>query len=145
MLTINSIKNGIVIDHIKAGFGMKIYKYLELDKADYSVALIMNAESKKLGKKDIIKIENNLEMDFAVLGFIDPNITINIIKDETIYKKIKLKLPSRIENIIKCRNPRCVTSIEKNVPHIFNLVDEKTGEYRCEYCDQIYENKNVSL
>ena len=101
MLTINSIKNGIVIDHIKAGFGMKIYKYLELDKADYSVALIMNAESKKLGKKDIIKIENNLEMDFAVLGFIDPNITINIIKDETIYKKIKLKLPSRIENIIK--------------------------------------------
>ena len=145
MLTINSIKNGIVIDHIKAGFGMKIYKYLELDKADYSVALIMNAESKKLGKKDIIKIENNLEMDFAVLGFIDPNITINIIKDETIYKKIKLKLPSRIENIIKCRNPRCLTSIEKNVPHIFNLVDEKTGEYRCEYCDQIYENKNVSL
>ncbi|MEY8764669.1 MULTISPECIES: aspartate carbamoyltransferase regulatory subunit [Clostridium] len=145
MLTINSIKNGIVIDHIKAGFGMKIYKYLELDKADYSVALIMNAESKKLGKKDIIKIENNLEMDFAVLGFIDPNITINIIKDETIYKKIKLKLPSRIENIIKCRNPRCVTSIEKNVPHIFNLVDEKTGEYRCEYCDQIYKNKNVSL
>ena len=121
------------------------YKYLELDKADYSVALIMNAESKKLGKKDIIKIENNLEMDFAVLGFIDPNITINIIKDETIYKKIKLKLPSRIENIIKCRNPRCVTSIEKNVPHIFNLVDEKTGEYRCEYCDQIYENKNISL
>lgn len=145
MLTINSIKNGIVIDHIKAGFGMKIYKYLELDKADYSVALIMNAESKKLGKKDIIKIENNLEMDFAVLGFIDPNITINIIKDESIYKKIKLKLPSRIENIIKCRNPRCVTSIEKNVPHIFNLVDEKTGEYRCEYCDQIYKNKNVSL
>ncbi|CAB1252451.1 aspartate carbamoyltransferase regulatory subunit [Clostridium sp. MT-14] len=140
MLTINSIKNGIVIDHIKAGFGMKIYKYLELDKVDYSVALIMNAESRKLGKKDIIKIENNLEMDFDVLGFIDPNITIDIIKDESIYKKIKLKLPRRVENIIECKNPRCVTSVEKNIPHIFNLVDEKTGEYRCEYCDQIYEN-----
>ncbi|MEY8001485.1 aspartate carbamoyltransferase regulatory subunit [Clostridium sp. JNZ X4-2] len=143
MLTINSIKNGIVIDHIKAGYGMKIYKYLELDKADYSVALIMNAESSKLGKKDIIKIENNLEMDFAVLGFIDPNITIDIIKDEKIYKKIKLKLPNRIENIIECKNPRCVTSVEKNIPHIFNLVDEKTGEYRCEYCDQIYENLSL--
>ncbi|MCI1944439.1 aspartate carbamoyltransferase regulatory subunit [Clostridium luticellarii] len=143
MLTINSIKNGIVIDHIKAGFGMKIYKYLELDKADYSVALIMNAESSKLGKKDIIKIENNLEMDFAVLGFIDPNITIDIIKDEKIYKKIKLKLPTRVENIIKCKNPRCVTSVEKNIPHIFNLVDEKTGEYRCAYCDQIYQDSSL--
>lgn len=143
MLTINSIKNGIVIDHIKAGYGMKIYKYLELDKADYSVALIMKAESSKLGKKDIIKIENNLEMDFAVLGFIDPNITIDIIKDEKIYKKIKLKLPNRIENIIECKNPRCVTSVEKNIPHIFNLVDEKAGEYRCEYCDQIYENLSL--
>ncbi|WP_333887140.1 aspartate carbamoyltransferase regulatory subunit [Clostridium sp.] len=140
MLTINSIKNGIVIDHIKAGYGMKIYEYLELNKADYSVALIMNAESKKLKKKDIIKIENNIELDLAVLGFIDPNITIDIIKDEAIYEKIKLKLPNRVENIITCKNPRCVTSVEKNIPHIFKLVDENTGEYRCEYCDQIYEN-----
>lgn len=143
MLTINSIKNGIVIDHIKAGYGMKIYKYLDLDKADYSVALIMNAESKKLKKKDIIKIENNIELDLAVLGFIDPNITIDIIKDETIYKKIKLKLPDRVENIIACKNPRCVTSVEKNIPHIFKLVDENTGEYRCEYCDQIYEDLSL--
>ena len=140
MLTINSIKNGIVIDHIKAGYGMKIYEYLDLNKADYSVALIMNAESKKLKKKDIIKIENNIELDLAVLGFIDPNITIDIIKDEAIYEKIKLKLPNRVENIITCKNPRCVTSVEKNIPHIFKLVDENTGEYRCEYCDQIYEN-----
>ncbi|WP_333859254.1 aspartate carbamoyltransferase regulatory subunit [Clostridium sp.] len=140
MLTINSIKNGIVIDHIKAGYGMKIYEYLDLNKADYSVALIMNAESKKLKKKDIIKIENNIELDLAVLGFIDPNITIDIIKDEVIYEKIKLKLPNRVENIITCKNPRCVTSVEKNIPHIFKLVDENTGEYRCEYCDQIYEN-----
>lgn len=143
MLTINSIKNGIVIDHIKAGYGMKIYEYLDLNKADYSVALIMNAESKKLKKKDIIKIENNIELDLAILGFIDPNITIDIIKNETIYEKIKLKLPDRVENIIACKNPRCVTSVEKNIPHIFKLVDESTGEYRCEYCDQIYEN--VSL
>ena len=145
MLTINSIKNGIVIDHIRAGYGMKIFNYLELNKAKYSVALIMNAASEKLGRKDIIKIENNLELDFTVLGFIDPNITIDVIKDEKIYKKIKLKLPDRIENIIECKNPRCVTSVEKNIPHIFNLVDEKTGSYRCEYCDQIYENLSKYL
>ena len=145
MLTINSIKNGIVIDHIRAGYGMKIFNYLELNKAKYSVALIMNAVSEKLGRKDIIKIENNLELDFTVLGFIDPNITIDIIKDEKIYKKIKLKLPDKIENIIECKNPRCVTSVEKNIPHIFNLVDEKTGSYRCEYCDQIYENLSKYL
>lgn len=105
----------------------------------------MNAVSEKLGRKDIIKIENNLELDFTVLGFIDPNITIDIIKDEKIYKKIKLKLPDKIENIIECKNPRCVTSVEKNIPHIFNLVDEKTGAYRCEYCDQIYENLSKYL
>ncbi|ADK16613.1 MULTISPECIES: aspartate carbamoyltransferase regulatory subunit [Clostridium] len=145
MLTINSVKNGIVIDHIRAGYGMKIFNYLELNKAKYSVALIMNAVSEKLGRKDIIKIENNLELDFTVLGFIDPNITIDIIKDEKIYKKIKLKLPDKIENIIECKNPRCVTSVEKNIPHIFNLVDEKTGAYRCEYCDQIYENLSKYL
>ncbi|AZV58317.1 MULTISPECIES: aspartate carbamoyltransferase regulatory subunit [Clostridium] len=145
MLTINSVKNGIVIDHIRAGYGMKIFNYLELNKAKYSVALIMNAVSEKLGRKDIIKIENNLELDFTVLGFIDPNITIDIIKDEKIYKKIKLKLPDKIENIIECKNPRCVTSVEKNIPHIFNLVDEKTGSYRCEYCDQIYENLSKYL
>lgn len=143
MLTINSIKNGIVIDHIKAGYGMKIYKYLKLDEVDYSVALIMNAESKKLNKKDMIKIENNIELDLAVLGFIDPNITIDIIKNESIYKKIKLKLPERVENIIACKNPRCITSVEKNIPHIFKLVDENTGEYKCEYCDQIYENLSL--
>lgn len=145
MLTINSIKNGIVIDHIRAGYGIKIFNYLELDKVNYSVALIMNAASEKLGKKDIIKIENNLELDFTVLGFIDPNITIDIIKDETIYKKIKLRLPDKIENIIECKNPRCVTSVEKNIPHIFHLVDEKTGSYRCEYCDQIYDNLSKYL
>ncbi len=138
MLTINSVKNGIVIDHIKAGHGIKIFNYLGLDRADYSVALIMNAESKKCGKKDIIKIENNLELDFTVLGFIDPNITIDIIENEVIKQKIKLRLPNKVENIIKCRNPRCITSVEKRLTHVFYLVDEEQSEYRCQYCDEIY-------
>lgn len=139
MLTINSIRNGIVIDHIKAGFGIKIFNYLGLDKADFSVALIMNAESAKLGRKDIIKIENVLDMDYTVLGFIDPNITIDIIENEVIKEKISLKLPERVENVMKCKNPRCITSVEKYVPHVFYLVDEEKGEYRCKYCDEIYK------
>lgn len=139
MLTINSIKNGIVIDHIQAGCGIKIFNYLGLDKADFRVALIMNVESKKLGKKDIIKIENVIDLDYAVLGLLDHNITIDIIEKETIKEKISLKLPERVENVIKCKNPRCITSVEKYVPHIFYLVDEKKGEYRCKYCDEIYK------
>lgn len=137
MVTINSIKRGIVIDHIKAGLGIKIFNYLKLDKAQFTVALIMNAPSTKNGKKDIIKIENELDIDYTVLGFLDPSITINIIEDEKITQKLKLQLPERVENVIKCKNPRCVTSIEKYVPHIFHLVDENEGEYRCEYCDDI--------
>lgn len=137
MLTVNSMKNGIVIDHIKAGYGIKIFNYLGLDKVDYSVALIMNVESNKLGRKDMIKIENNLELDFTVLGFIDPSITIDVIQNETIKEKIKLKLPDRVENVVKCKNPRCITSIEPNISHVFYLVDEESGEYRCKYCDEI--------
>ncbi|MBC2579832.1 aspartate carbamoyltransferase regulatory subunit [Clostridium sp. DJ247] len=143
MLTVNSIKNGIVIDHIKSGYGIKIFNYLGLDKVDYSVALIMNAESPKLKRKDIIKIENNIELDFTVLGFIDPNITIDIIENETIKKKIKLELPSKVENIIKCKNPRCITSIEENIAHVFYLVDGETGEYKCKYCDDIYKVSDI--
>ena len=139
MLTINSIKNGIVIDHIKAGLGLKIFNYLGLDKADFQVALIMNAESSKLGRKDIIKIENVMDLDYTVLGLIDPNITIDIIENETIMKKISLKLPYKVENVIKCKNPRCITSVEKYVPHVFYLVDEEKGEYRCKYCDEIFK------
>lgn len=138
MLEITSIKNGIVIDHIKSGYGIKIFNYLKLNNVDYSVALIMNAQSKKLGKKDIIKIENKLQLDFTVLGFIDPNITINIIKDEVIEKKLKLKLPKTIKNVIKCKNPRCITSVEENIPQEFYLADEEIGEYRCAYCDETY-------
>lgn len=138
MVTINSIKKGIVLDHIKAGLGVKIFNYLGLDKADFTVALIMNAPSEKLGKKDIVKIENVIDLDFTMLGLIDPNITIDIIDEELIKEKIKLKLPERVENVIKCKNPRCVTSIEKYVPHVFSLVDESKGEYKCQYCDEIY-------
>jgi aspartate carbamoyltransferase regulatory subunit len=138
MLTINSIKNGIVIDHINAGMGMKIFNHLHLDKVDFTVALIMNAVSSKIGKKDIIKIENAIDFDFTVLGLLDPNVTINIIENEIITRKVKLELPEKVENVIKCKNPRCITSIEKYVPHIFYLVNEATGEYRCQYCDEIY-------
>lgn len=143
MLEINSIRNGIVIDHIKAGYGMKIFNYLKLNNVDYSVALIMNAQSKKLGRKDIIKIENKLEIDFKVLGFIDPNITINIIKDEVIENKVDLKSPEKIENIIKCKNPRCITSVEKNIKQSFYLADKGIGEYRCIYCDEPYNESQI--
>ena len=137
MLTINSIKDGLVIDHIKAGEGIKIFNFLNLQDADFSVALIMNVQSEKCGKKDIIKIENVLDLDYEVLGLIDPNITIDIIENGTIKEKIKLKLPVKVENVIKCKNPRCVTSVEKYVDHIHYLVDEETREYRCHYCDDL--------
>lgn len=143
MLTINSIRNGIVIDHIKAGYGIKIYNYLKLDEAEFPTALIMNAVSKKKGAKDMIKIENVMNLDLTVLGFLDPNITVNIIENEKIKEKIQLKLPAEIENVIKCNNPRCVTSVEKYVAHKFKLVDEKNGEYKCEYCDEIYKGANI--
>lgn len=143
MVTINSIKKGIVIDHIKAGHGIKIFNYLGLDKVDYTVALIMNAPSGKIGKKDLIKIENTIDIDFTVLGFIDPNVTINIIENENIQKKIQLELPKKVVDVMECKNPRCVTSIEKYIPHVFYLVDAKKGEYRCKYCDEKYTPSEV--
>lgn len=138
MLNINSITKGIVIDHIKPGYGVMIFEYLKLDKADFTVALIMNATSKKYGRKDIIKIENELDIDLAMLGFIDPNITVNIIENEKITEKINLSLPDRVESIIECKNPRCITSVERGITHKFVLIDEDKGIYKCEYCDQIY-------
>lgn len=137
MLEITSIKNGIVIDHIEAGKGIKIFNYLQLDKNDYSVALIINADSKKLGKKDIIKIENCEKLDYTVLGLLSPTMTICEVKDEMIVNKVKPELPERVQNIIKCKNPSCITSVEEYVPHSFVLVDKETGRYRCEYCDTI--------
>jgi len=137
-LTINSIIKGVVIDHIRAGQGINIFNHLGLNKADFTVALIVNASSNKLGRKDIIKIEDEIDLDFTVLGLLDPNVTVNIITDEKISQKIKLQLPEKVENALKCKNPRCVTSIEKNITHVFILVDEKQGLYRCQYCDEVY-------
>ena len=137
MLEITSIKNGIVIDHIEAGKGLNIFNYLELDKNNYSVALIINADSKKLGKKDIVKIENCEKLDYTVLGLLSPTITICEVKDEVIVNKVKPTLPEKVQNIIKCKNPSCITKVEEYVPHSFVLVDKETGRYRCEYCDTI--------
>lgn len=143
MVSINPIQKGIVIDHIKAGYGIKIFKYLGLENVDFTVALIMNAESSKKGKKDIIKIENEIDLDLTVLGLMDPNLTINIIENEVITEKINLKLPEKVENIIKCKNPRCVTSIERGINNIFTLVSEEKEEYKCIYCDEIYTISEV--
>lgn len=139
MLNIDSVNKGLVIDHIQAGKAMQIYKYLNLDKMDCSVAIIKNAKSKKMGKKDIIKIEDKINLDLDVLGFIDPNITVNVIDNGEIIRKIKLELPAVIENIVKCKNPRCITSIEQDVVHKFKLTDKEKKIYRCVYCDTAYE------
>ncbi|HOO32230.1 MAG TPA: aspartate carbamoyltransferase regulatory subunit [Thermotogota bacterium] len=138
MMNIDTIANGIVIDHIKAGYGIRIFDYLGLDKVDYSVALIMNVSSKKQGKKDIIKIENEISFDVSELGLIDPEATVNIIQNHKITEKKKLSLPEEVEDVIKCKNPRCITSIEKNIKHVFRLVDTEKGVYRCKYCDEKY-------
>ncbi len=132
---IDSIKNGVVIDHIKAGKCMDIYKHLELDKLDCTVAIIKNVSSKKMGRKDIIKIDSEMEVDLEVLGYIDPNITVNIIKDEKLCEKKKLTLPAMIKDVVKCKNPRCITTTEQDLPHIFKLTDEATETYRCIYCE----------
>ena len=138
MVNVDTIKDGLVIDHIRAGSGPRIFSWLGLDKADFCVALIMNVPSKAMGKKDIIKIDNIINIDYSVLGFIDPNITINVIMDEHIARKIALTLPERVENVIRCKNPRCITSTETYIPHVFKLVDKKRAEYKCEYCDELY-------
>jgi aspartate carbamoyltransferase regulatory subunit len=137
VLNIDKIKNGIVIDHIRAGQGIRIFNWLGLDKAPYTVAFVVNANSKIIGKKDIIKIDNAITINFDVLGLIDPNITVNVIEDQEITKKIKLQLPERVENVLICKNPRCITSTEKYTPHIFHLENARLQSYRCEYCDDI--------
>ncbi|MCR5400456.1 MAG: aspartate carbamoyltransferase regulatory subunit [Treponema sp.] len=138
MLNVDTIKNGLVIDHIRSGSGWRIFQWLGLDKAPFCAALIMNVQSKKSGKKDIIKIENAMEIDYSVLGFIDPNICVNVIKDEKIIRKIKMELPDRVQNVFKCRNPRCITQTEHYVTPTFMLVDRAKALYRCEYCDTLY-------
>lgn len=139
MLNIDSLEKGVVIDHIESGKSMEIYRVLELDKLDCSVAIIKNARSKKSGRKDIIKIEDRIDIDLDVLGFIDPNITVNIIDGGHIIEKKHLQLPERIVNVARCKNPRCITSVEQELDHVFVLTDPEKGVYRCMYCEQEYK------
>ncbi len=132
---IDSIKNGIVIDHIGAGKGMEIYRLLELEKLDCSIALIKNVPSKKLGRKDIIKIDSDIRVNLDLLGFVDPGITVNIIRDAVLVEKKQMELPERITNVLKCKNPRCITSTEQELSHVFTLTDRETRVYRCLYCE----------
>jgi aspartate carbamoyltransferase regulatory subunit len=134
-MNIDSIKNGYVIDHIQAGKGMKIYELLHLNELDCQIAIITNAKSKKTGKKDIIKIDKEIPIDIEKLGFIDHNITVNVVKDDKIIDKKKLSLPEKIVNVAKCNNPRCITSIEKDLDQIFILTDRENKVYRCKYCE----------
>ena len=139
MLNIGGLTQGIVIDHIAVGGAMKIYEYLNLDDMDCSVAIIKNARSNKMGRKDIIKIENSFDIDIDVLGVLDHNITINIIEDGVIKEKRNPKLPEKVTNILKCKNPRCITSIEQELKHVFKLTDREKGIYRCIYCEQAFK------
>lgn len=139
MLNVGQLNEGFVLDHIEAGKSMEIYNYLGLDKLDCCVAIIKNAKSNKMGKKDIIKIEGALDLiDLDIIGFIDHNITVNIIKEGQICEKKILSLPKTITNVIKCRNPRCITSIEQELDHVFILTDEENQGYRCKYCEDKY-------
>lgn len=138
-MNIDSIKNGIVIDHIQAKKGMEIYNALKLGELDCSVAIITNAKSKKMGRKDIIKIDKNIDLDLNILGYIDSNITINIIRDDVRIDKYHVELPKEIVGLIKCKNPRCITSIENELKQIFILTDKEKKAYRCKYCETLKE------
>ena len=137
MLNVGKIEEGFVLDHIKAGMSMSIYHHLQLDKLDCTVAIIKNARSNKMGRKDILKVECDIDtLDLDILGFIDHKITVNVIKDGHIVEKRILSLPKEIKNVIKCRNPRCITSIEQGLPHVFVLTDAEKEVYRCKYCEE---------
>ena len=134
-MNIDSIKNGIVIDHITAGKGMELYRLLKLDQLDCSVAIIQNASSHKMGKKDIIKIDSEIEVNMDILGYVDPDVTVSIIKDGVTVEKKQLFLPTQLTNVIRCKNPRCISSTEQELPHIFKLTDPKKRVYRWLYCE----------
>ena len=134
-MNIDSIKNGIVIDHITAGRGMELYRLLKLDELDCSIALIKNVHSGKMGKKDIIKIDESIDVNTDILGYVAPGVTVNYIKDGERVDKRKVSLPKRLTNVIKCKNPRCISSVEQELAHVFLLTDEEKGDYRCLYCE----------
>ena len=139
MLNIDSLENGIVIDHIAAGSGMQIYKLLHLDQLDRCVAVIQNAKSTKYGRKDIIKIDGIIDLDLDILGYVDHNVTVDVIQNGRIAEKKKLVLPKRLKNVIRCKNPRCITSAEPGIDQIFRLCGEDNRSYRCIYCEQKYK------
>ena len=134
-MNIDSIQRGIVLDHIQSGRSMDIYRYLHLNELECSVAIIKNVKSEAMGRKDIIKIDDAIDIDLDVLGYIDPGITVNIIENGVITEKKKLQLPRQLTNVITCKNPRCITTVEPSLPQIFRLADEKRRVYRCMYCD----------
>lgn len=137
-MNIDGVNTGYMLDHIEAGKGLDIYNFLKLDKADCTVAIIQRAESTKYGKKDIIKIDGDIPIDCDTLGYLDPNITVNRIKDGRLLEKIHLELPEILVDVVKCRNPRCITSVEQEIVHKFRLTDREQARYRCIYCDTEY-------
>ena len=134
-MNIDSIQNGVVIDHIQAGQGMKLYHLLKLDETELSVAIIRNVNSAKMGKKDIIKIDADIPLDFDVIGYVDPGVSVNIIRGGELVEKRRIEMPLELRNVIFCRNPRCISSVEQELPHIFRLADRKNKVYRCLYCE----------
>lgn len=134
-MNVDAIQNGIVIDHITAGLAFRLYNLLGLDKLNCPVAIIKNVNSGKMGKKDIIKIDSEFPIDFDVVGFVDPNATINVIKDGVLKEKLTIDMPDKLKNVIKCKNPRCITSVEQEIDHIFVLTDKNDKVYRCLYCE----------
>ncbi|MGI6072612.1 MAG: aspartate carbamoyltransferase regulatory subunit [Lachnospiraceae bacterium] len=134
-MNVDSIENGVVIDHIMAGQGMRLYNLLGLGDLGVSVAIIQNVVSRKMGKKDIIKIAADIGVDYDVIGFVDPSVTVNVIKDGKVVEKMTLELPKKLTNVIKCKNPRCITVTEQELPHVFKLVDRENKIYRCIYCE----------
>ena len=141
-MNIDSIKNGIVIDHIHAGVAMELYRLLNLDKLDCTVAIIKNAPSELMGRKDIIKIDSMTDIDLTVIGYVDPGATINVIKEGRLFEKRKLTMPEKIVNVLRCKNPRCITSVEPDLPQIFRLTSPETHTYRCIYCETKAEANN---
>ena len=134
-MNVDSIQNGVVIDHIRAGSGMRLYELLNLDNLDVSVALIKNVVSRKMGKKDIIKIDGLISVDFDVIGFVDPEATVNLIREGDLVEKRNIPMPETLRGVVKCKNPRCITSTEQELPHIFRLTDRENKVYRCIYCE----------
>ena len=134
-MNIDAIQNGVVIDHITAGSGMRLYDLLGLDRTDLSVAIIRNVASRKMGKKDIIKIDADIDVNLDVIGYVDPGATVNIIKDGLLYEKKTIEMPELLTDVIRCKNPRCITGTEQELKHVFRLTDRAKKEYRCVYCE----------